>query len=72
MSLTLPYILGGSVIIETMFNWPGMGRLFFDSVLRRDYPTVMGLSVITAGLVLVLTLLADLAYSVVDPRVRYD
>ena len=72
MSLTFPYILSGSVILETMFNWPGLGRLFFDSVLRRDYPTVMGLSVITASLVLFLTLLADLAYAVVDPRVRYE
>ena len=72
MSLTFPYILSGSVILETMFNWPGLGRLFYDSVLRRDYPTVMGLSVITAVLVLLLTLLADLAYALVDPRVRYD
>jgi peptide/nickel transport system permease protein len=72
MSLTFPYILSGSVILETMFNWPGLGRLFFDSVLRRDYPTVMGLSVITATLVLFLTLLADLAYALVDPRVRYE
>lgn len=72
MSLTFPFILSGSVIIETMFNWPGLGRLFYDSVLRRDYPTVMGLSVMTAVLVLVITLLADLAYAFVDPRVRYD
>lgn len=72
MSLTFPYILSGSVILETMFSWPGLGRLFYDSVLRRDYPTVMGLSVITSMLVLFLTLLADLAYAVVDPRVRYE
>lgn len=72
MSLTFPFILSGSVILETMFNWPGLGRLFYDSVLRRDYPTVMGLSVITAVLVLFLTLLADLAYAIVDPRVRYE
>lgn len=72
MSLTFPFVLSGSVILETMFNWPGLGRLFYDSVLRRDYPTVMGLSVITALLVLALTLLADLAYAFVDPRVRYE
>jgi peptide/nickel transport system permease protein len=72
MSLTFPFILSGSVIIETMFSWPGLGRLFYDSVMRRDYPTVMGLSVITAVLVLVITLLADLAYALVDPRVTYD
>ncbi len=71
MSLTFPFILSGSVILETMFSWPGLGRLFYDSVLRRDYPTVMGLSVITAVLVLVLTLIADLSYALVDPRVRH-
>jgi len=70
--LTFPQILGGSVILEVMFNWPGIGRLFFESILQRDYPTVMALSVISAGLVLLGTLLADLAYAVVDPRVRYD
>jgi peptide/nickel transport system permease protein len=72
MSLTFPFILSGSVILETMFSWPGLGRLFYDSVMRRDYPTVMGLSVMTAVLVLVITLLADLAYALVDPRVRYE
>lgn len=72
MSLTFPYILGGSVILETMFNWPGMGRLFFDSVMRRDYPTIMGLSFITAVLVLFLTLIADIAYAFIDPRVSYE
>jgi peptide/nickel transport system permease protein len=72
MSLTLPYILSGSVILEYMFNWPGLGRLFFDSILRRDYPTIMAMSFITATLVLIGTLLADLAYALVDPRVSYD
>ena len=65
-------LLGGIVVIERVFNWPGLGRLFYDSVLRRDYPTVMGLSVITATLVLFLTLLADLAYALVDPRIRFE
>ncbi|MCH8333385.1 ABC transporter permease subunit, partial [Candidatus Sumerlaeota bacterium] len=58
-------------ILETMFNWPGLGRLFFDSVMRRDYPTIMALNFITAVLVLVITLISDLAYGVVDPRVSY-
>lgn len=72
MSLTFPFILSGSVILETMFNWPGLGRLFFDSVMRRDYPTIMGLSFITSVLVLVMTLASDIAYAFVDPRVSYD
>ena len=62
----------GSVILEVMFSWPGIGNLFFDSIMARDYPTVMALSVITAVLVLVGTLLADLSYAIVDPRVRYE
>ena len=55
-----------------MFNWPGLGRLFFESMMARDYPTIMALSVITAVLVLMGTLLADLSYALVDPRVTYD
>jgi peptide/nickel transport system permease protein len=55
-----------------MFNWPGMGRLFYESMLARDYPTIMALSFITAFLVLLGTLLADLSYALVDPRVSYD
>ncbi len=72
MGLILPGIIGGSVILEVMFNWPGMGRLFFESMLSRDYPTIMALSFITACLVLLGTLLADLSYTFVDPRVSYD
>jgi len=70
--LLLPDIIGGSVILEVMFNWPGMGRLFFESMMSRDYPTIMALSFITAFLVLLGTLLADLSYALVDPRVSYD
>ena len=70
--LLLPSIIGGSVILEVMFNWPGMGRLFFESMMARDYPTIMALTFITASLVLVGTLLADLCYPLVDPRVSYD
>jgi peptide/nickel transport system permease protein len=72
LGLLLPDIIGGSVILEVMFNWPGMGRLFFESMLARDYPTIMALSFITAVLVLVGTLLADLSYALVDPRVSYE
>jgi peptide/nickel transport system permease protein len=72
LGLMLPDIIGGSVILEVMFNWPGMGRLFYESMLARDYPTIMALSFITAFLVLLGTLLADLSYALVDPRVSYD
>lgn len=72
MGLTFPFVLSGSVILEYMFNWPGLGRLYFESVLQRDYPTIMALNFSTALLVLIATLLADLAYGIVDPRVSYE
>ncbi len=72
MGMILPAIVGGSVILETIFSWPGMGRLMYDSILIRDYNTVMALTVITAFLVLLGTLLADLSYSIIDPRVKYE
>lgn len=71
LGMLLPEIIGGSVILEVMFNWPGMGRLFFESMMARDYPTIMALEFFSAGLVLLGTLLADLSYAVVDPRVTY-
>jgi peptide/nickel transport system permease protein len=72
LGMLLPEIIGGSVILEVMFNWPGMGRLFFESMLARDYPTIMALEFITACLVLLGTMLADISYAFVDPRISYD
>ena len=72
IGLTFPFVLSGSVILEYMFNWPGLGRLYFESVLGRDYPTIMALNFITAVLVLVTTFVADLAYGWADPRVSYE
>jgi len=72
LGLMLPGLVGGSVILEVMFNWPGLGRLFFESMLSRDYPTIMAMSVISAALVLLGMLLADLGYAWADPRVRYE
>jgi peptide/nickel transport system permease protein len=68
--LHLPSLLGGALVTETVFTWPGMGRLFLDSIAYRDYPVVMGLLMFTAVMVLLGSLLADLLYSVTDPRVR--
>ncbi|MEW5806733.1 MAG: ABC transporter permease [Acidobacteriota bacterium] len=70
--LMLPSLIGGSIIIEQIFAWPGIGRLFFEAVFQRDYPTVMGLSLISAVLTLLGTLVADLLYTIADPRVRYE
>ncbi len=71
LGLFLPTLISGSVIVESIFSWPGVGDLFFSAVRARDYPVVMGLSFITAVLVLVSTLLADLLYAWADPRVTY-
>jgi peptide/nickel transport system permease protein len=70
LGLVLPGLLSGSVIIERIFAWPGLGRLYFDSILSRDYPVVLALSLLGAVATLVLTLAADLAGAAVDPRVR--
>ncbi len=71
LGMLLPTIVGGSVILEVMFNWPGLGRLFFDSMLQRDYPTIMSMTFITACLVLLGILLSDIGYAIVDPRIKY-
>jgi peptide/nickel transport system permease protein len=68
--LQLPTLLGGALVTETVFTWPGMGRLFLDSIGYRDYPVVMGLLMFSALLVLVGNLLADVLYVVADPRIR--
>lgn len=68
--LQLPSLLSGALVTETIFAWPGMGRLFLDSINYRDYPVVMGILMFTAFLVLLGNLIADLLYSVVDPRIR--
>ena len=70
LGLSVPGLLGGSVIFETIFSVPGMGRLFFDSVFSRDYPVILGILVIGACLTLLGNFLADICYAVADPRIR--
>lgn len=70
LGLSVPGLLGGSVIFETVFSIPGMGRLFYNSVFSRDYPVIMGILVLGAVLTLLGNLLADLAYALADPRIR--
>jgi peptide/nickel transport system permease protein len=71
LAFQLPALLGGSVIIESIFSLPGMGQLGFEAVLARDYPTIMGLFTISAFLTLIGFLLADIFYVIVDPRIRF-
>jgi peptide/nickel transport system permease protein len=68
--LQFPTLLGGALVAETVFTWPGMGRLFLDSIGYRDYPVVMGILMFSATMVLIGSLLADILYAVVDPRIR--
>ncbi len=72
IGLTLPVLLSGSIILEQIFSWPGMGKLFFESIRERDYPTLMGLLLMFSVLTLLGQMLADFLYAVVDPRVTYN
>jgi len=72
VGLSLPRLLGGSIIVESIFAWPGIGRLGLEAVLKRDYPVIMGLTIFTACLVLLLNLAIDLLYVAADPRISYD
>ena len=71
IGLMVPALIGGSVIFETIFAIPGMGKLFFESAMSRDYPTIMGVLVIGAVLTLLGNLIADILYALVDPRVSF-
>jgi peptide/nickel transport system permease protein len=71
LGLLLPAIFAGALITESVFNYPGMGYLFFQQALKQDYPTLLGIIVVVAIATVVGSLLADIAYAVLDPRVRY-
>ncbi len=71
LGLSVPGLIGGSVIFETIFAIPGMGQLFYGGVMARDYPLVMGILVIGAGLTLIGNMLADIGYAFADPRIRH-
>jgi peptide/nickel transport system permease protein len=68
--LHVPTLLSGALVTETVFTWPGMGRLFLDSISYRDYPTIMGILMLTAILVLLGSLIADVLYGIADPRIE--
>jgi peptide/nickel transport system permease protein len=68
--LQLGQVAGGAVLIETVFAWPGIGRLMFDALLQRDYQLLLGVFLITSATVIAFNILTDLAYRYVDPRIR--
>ncbi|MBJ6361806.1 ABC transporter permease [Paenibacillus sp. GCM10012307] len=71
VAMEIPLLLGGSVLIEQIFQWPGIGQLTIQSILSRDYPTLMGLNLVAALIVLVTNLFTDILYSAADPRITY-
>ncbi len=71
IGLEIPVLFGGAIVTETIFSWPGMGRLFIDAINQTDWPVVQGILLFSAVLVLMGNLFADVMYAVVDPRIRY-
>ena len=72
LGLYLPFLFSGTVFIESVFSWPGMGKMVVDAILQRDYPVIMGGTLIFATMVVIGNLVADMLYAVVDPRIRYE
>ena len=72
LGMRIPWLLGGAVIVETVFAWPGMGRLLVNAVFQRDYPVVQGVTLMIAGLVMLSNLTVDLLYAYIDPQIKYD
>jgi peptide/nickel transport system permease protein len=71
-ALDLPILFAGALFTETIFSWPGMGRLFFRSAQRVDYAVLMGYLMIAAALIILFNIIADVVYGLLDPRIRYD
>jgi peptide/nickel transport system permease protein len=72
LALDLPYLVSGAVFIEMIFAWPGMGLLYYQAALQRDYPILMAMLVVGAGFIIASNLLADLVYALLDPRIHYS
>ena len=71
LGLEIPFLFTGAIVTETIFSWPGMGREFIEATNAFDYPVLMGILVITALIVVLSNLLADVLYAIVDPRISY-
>ena len=72
LALNVGWLLGGSVVIETVFTIPGLGQLMVNAIYARDYPVVQGVTLVFGFLVIMITLLTDIVYTMLDPRVSYD
>jgi ABC-type dipeptide/oligopeptide/nickel transport system permease component len=71
LGLTLGRMMSGAVLVETVFSWPGLGRLMYDSITMRDYPVVLGMFIVISCTVIAANLLTDLFYAIIDPRIKY-
>ena len=72
IGMSLGMMFAGSVLTETVFSWPGIGRLTYDSIFNRDYPVLMGIFIFVSMAIVIATLITDLVYCLLDPRIRYD
>lgn len=72
VGLDIPFLLGGALVTESVFSWPGMGRLFWEYAERGDYPVVLGVLLLVSVAVVFFTILVDVAYTIIDPRIRFD
>ena len=70
IGLDIPFLLGGALVTESIFAWPGMGRLFWEYAQNGDYPVVLGVLLLTSSAVVFFTIIVDLAYTLIDPRIR--
>jgi peptide/nickel transport system permease protein len=68
----VPNLLGGAVFIESIFSWPGLGRLYLEGIEGRDYNLIMAMTLILAIVIMIANLLTDLLYGLIDPRIRYE
>ena len=72
LSLSVPFLIGGAVVTEQIFAWPGIGSLMITAITSRDYPVIMGITVFIAAAVLIGNMIVDLVYGLLDPKIRYS
>ena len=72
IGISFAILISGAVVVETVFNIPGLGRLIISAILRRDYPVVQGVVLVTAAAYVLINLGVDMVYAFIDPRIRYD
>jgi len=72
IGLEFGFLLGGAIMTETIFSWPGMGRLVYDAIMSRDYPLIQGCILLSSLLFVFINLIVDILYAFIDPRIRYE